>query len=72
MSDNSDISLLDYGNRTNSADALFLNTGMLHRGKKPKFNNRNVLILSYAIHDEVNSTQKFTLRKWRTITLITW
>ena len=47
----------------NVGDALFLNTGMLHRGKKPKFNNRNVLILSYAIHDEVNSTQKFTLRK---------
>ena len=40
----------------NTGDTMFLNTGMLHRGKKPKIKDRMVLILSYSIHDEVNST----------------
>lgn len=46
-----------------AGDALFLNTGMLHRGKKPKTKNRKVLILSYCIHDEVHSTQKSLFKK---------
>lgn len=41
-----------------AGDALFLNTGILHRGKKPKIRNREILILSYSIHDEIYSTQK--------------
>ena len=40
----------------NIGDTMFLNTGMLHRGRKPKIKDRMVLILSYSIHDEVNST----------------
>lgn len=40
----------------NESDVLLLNTGMMHRGKKPLKKDRMILVLSYSIHDEINST----------------
>ena len=45
----------------NESDVLLLNTGMMHRGKKPLEKDRMILILSYSIHNEINSTATFNI-----------
>lgn len=53
-------------------DAYFVNTSMLHRGSKPVKRDRTVIIMSFSLHKEVNSTGEMfinssTLKKFKNI-----